>query len=178
MDNTYIEKQYRKKILFLSDDFRLPSGIGTMSREIVLGTCHKYNWVQLGCAIDHGEKGKIIDMNKSVEESTGVKDPSVFIYPYNTYGDSHILRILLEREKPDAILHFTDPRFWQFLYNMEHEIRYSYKIPIMYLNIWDDLPFCRYNSNAYMSCDLLMGISKQTVNINKVILGEGNYEII
>ena len=43
----------RKKILFLSDDFRMTSGVARMSREIVLGTCHEYDWVQIGGAIKH-----------------------------------------------------------------------------------------------------------------------------
>ena len=30
-----INKPKKKKILLLSDDFRLPSGIGTISREII-----------------------------------------------------------------------------------------------------------------------------------------------
>ena len=44
-------------------------------------------------------------------------------------------------------------------------------MPIMYLNIWDDYPTPLYNKAFYESCDLLMGISKQTVNINKIALG-------
>jgi hypothetical protein len=43
----------KKKILLLSDDLRMTSGIATMSKEIVLGTIHKYDWVQLGAAIKH-----------------------------------------------------------------------------------------------------------------------------
>ena len=53
---------------------------------------------------------------------------------------------------------------------MEGEIRKQ--IPIIYLNIWDDYPAPRYNESFYESCDLLMGISKQTVNINKIVLGD------
>ena len=53
---------------------------------------------------------------------------------------------------------------------MEGEIRKQ--IPIVYLNIWDDYPAPRYNESFYESCDLLMGISKQTVNINKIVLGD------
>jgi glycosyltransferase involved in cell wall biosynthesis len=52
---------------------------------------------------------------------------------------------------------------------MEHEIRKN--IPITYLNIWDDYPAPMYNKAYYEACDLLMGISKQTVNINKIVLG-------
>ena len=52
---------------------------------------------------------------------------------------------------------------------MEGEIRK--KIPIIYLNIWDDYPAPLYNKAFYESCDALLGISKQTVNINKIVLG-------
>ena len=41
----------KKKILLLSDDFRLPSGIGTISREIITKTVHHYDWIQLGAAL-------------------------------------------------------------------------------------------------------------------------------
>jgi glycosyltransferase involved in cell wall biosynthesis len=73
----------------------------------------------------------------------------------------------MAEEKPDAILHFTDPRFWGWLYAMEHEIRKT--TPIMYYNIWDDLPFPHWNETAYESCDALFAISKQTYNINKEV---------
>ena len=48
----------RKNMLLLSDDLRMNSGIGTMSREIVMGTLHRYNWVQIAGAIKHPEKEK------------------------------------------------------------------------------------------------------------------------
>ena len=73
-------------------------------------------------------------------------------------------------EKPDAILHYTDPRFWGWLFQMEHEIRQH--VPIYYYNIWDDLPFPMYNRNFYDSVDLLMNISRQTVNIVKNVRTE------
>ena len=63
----------------------------------------------------------------------------------------------------DAILHYTDPRFWGWLYDMEHELRQN--IPIFYYNIWDDWPAPHYNEFFYESCDLIMNISKQTVSI-------------
>ena len=49
----------KKKILLLADDIRMHSGIATMSREFVMGTIHKYDWVQIGGAIKHPENGKI-----------------------------------------------------------------------------------------------------------------------
>ena len=41
----------RKKYLLLSDDLRMSSGVGTMSREFVMGTIDEYDWVQVGGAI-------------------------------------------------------------------------------------------------------------------------------
>ena len=38
----------KKKILLFSDDMRMSSGVGTMSREIVIGTTHHYDWIQVG----------------------------------------------------------------------------------------------------------------------------------
>ena len=120
----------KKKILLLSDDLRMHSGIATQSKEFVLGTLEKYDWVQLGGAVKHPEQGKIVDMSEAVQNETGIKDAYLKIYPISGYGGEQVLREILDMEKPDAILHYTDPRFWVWLYNMEHEIRQN--IPIMY----------------------------------------------
>ena len=77
---------------------------------------------------------------------------------------------MIKEEKPDGVFIFTDPRYWTWLFQIENEIRKH--IPIIYLNIWDDYPAPMYNKTFYESCDLLMGISKQTVNINKLVLGD------
>ena len=153
----------KKKILLLSDDLRMSSGVGTVSKNFVLGTLDKYDWVQVGGAIKHPDSGKVVDMNESVRKETGVKDASLKIYPVDGYGSPDLLRYLMTAEKPDAILHYTDPRFWEWLYQMEHEVRQH--IPIFYYNIWDDLPYPMWNEPFYESCDLIMNISKQTVNI-------------
>ena len=153
----------KKKILLLSDDLRMTSGIATMSKEFVLGTLHKYDWIQLGAAIKHPESGKIIDINDDVRERTGIKDANLKVIPYNGYGDINILRKLINEEKPDAILHFTDPHYWQWLYDNEHEIRQH--APILYYHIWDDLPDPQYNRDVFESCDWLGCISKQTYGI-------------
>ena len=155
----------KKKILLLSDDLRMSSGVGTMSREIVMGTLEHFQWVQIGGAIKHPDAGKFIDMNDSVRKETGIKDAYLKIVPVSGYGTPELLRHLMATEKPDAILHYTDPRFWEWLYQMEHEIRME--IPIFYYNIWDDLPYPMWNEPFYESCDLIMNISKQTHNIVK-----------
>ena len=154
----------KKKILLLSDDLRMSSGVGTMSREFVLGTLQHYDWVQVGGAIKHPDEGKIVDMNESVRKDTGVKDAYLKIYPVSGYGNPDLIRQIINMENGvDAILHYTDPRFWGWLYQMEHELRRT--TPIFYYNIWDDLPYPRWNEPFYESCDLIMNISKQTVNI-------------
>ena len=63
MKKGYIPKDKRKKILLLSDDIRTHSGIGTMSREIVMNTCHHFNWLNLGGAVKHPENGKGFDIS-------------------------------------------------------------------------------------------------------------------
>ena len=153
----------KKKILLLSDDLRMSSGVGTMSKEFVLGTIHHYDWVQMGGAIKHPEEGKVFNMDDNTRKETGVKDAKLTIYPISGYGNQELLRDVMRREKPDAILHYTDPRFWGWLYDMEHELRQE--IPIFYYNIWDDWPAPKYNEFFYESCDLIMNISKQTVAI-------------
>ena len=153
----------KKKILLLSDDLRMSSGIATMSKEIVMGTVDKYDWVQLGAAIKHPEYGKIVDVNDDIRKRTGVEDANLKIIPYNGYGDIGILRKLIAEEKPDALLHFTDPHYWQWLYDNEHEIRQQ--LPVLFYHIWDDLPDPKYNRNYYESCDWLGCISKQTYGI-------------
>ena len=72
MELKILNIENEKKILLLSDDLRMTSGITTMSREIVLGTLHKYDWVQLGGAIKHPEFGKIIDLNDDIRNITGM----------------------------------------------------------------------------------------------------------
>ena len=145
------------------------SGVATMMREIVLGTVHKYDWVQIGGAIKHPDAGKMVDMSQATAQMTGVKDAYVVVYPVDGYGNEDILFSLIAREKPNAIMHFTDPRFWGWLYQLERQIRS--KIPLTYLNIWDDVPYPMWNRPFYKSCDLLMSISKQTMNINRHVIG-------
>jgi glycosyltransferase involved in cell wall biosynthesis len=153
----------KKKILLLSDDLRMSSGIATVSKELVFGTFDKYDWVQLGAAVNHPEKGKEIDISEDAKKISGVEDASLKIIPWTGYGDANILRELIMRHQPDAILHFTDPRYWRWLYEMEAELRQN--IPILFYHIWDDLPDPHYNRNYYESCDWLGCISRQTYGI-------------
>tara|TARA_Y100000593_G_scaffold35377_1_gene69249 strand:+ start:1374 stop:2795 length:1422 start_codon:yes stop_codon:yes gene_type:complete len=163
-----VRKSNKPKILLLSDDLRMHSGIATVSKDIVLETIHKYDWAQVGGAIKHPDEGKVMDLSEALVKEHKIKDGYLKIYPVSGYGNPDILRQILELEKPDAILHYTDPRFWIWLYQMENEVRRN--IPIFYYNIWDDIPTPQYNKDYYKSSDLLMAISKQTYGINKRLL--------
>jgi hypothetical protein len=161
-------KNRKKRILLLSDDMRMTSGIATVSKQLVLGSVHKYDWFQVGAAIKHPDQGKILDVSEDIRKVTGVEDASVRILPWDGYGNADLIRQLINAEQPDAILHFTDPRYFFWLYDMEHEIRQN--CPILYYNIWDDTPDPLYNAKFYGSCDGLFAISKQTYGINHRVL--------
>lgn len=161
----------KPKILLLSDDLRMASGIATMSREFVLGTVDKFDWVQVGAAINHPEQGKILDLSADIQQRTGIKDAFVKVIPWSGYGNADLIRQLLNTEKPDAILHFTDPRYFVWLYEIEHEIRQH--CPLIYYTIWDDLPLPMYNKNYYASCDALLCISRQTFGIVNNVIEKG-----
>jgi hypothetical protein len=170
-------KDKKKKILLLSDDLRMHSGVANMSREMVIGTIDKYDWCQIGGAVNHPEQGKIVDMSEAVKtdnKNLKNKKPYLKIYPVTGYGSPDFLRQVIDMERPDAIMHFTDPRQWIWLYQMEREIRNN--IPILYYNIWDDLPDPKYNTNYYRSSDTLISISKQTYGINKRLLADFDYK--
>ena len=166
----YLPQKERKKILLICDDIRVHSGVATVAREMVLNTCQHFNWVQVAGAINHPEKGKKLDISQDTNVNTGLTDSSVQIYPVDGYGDANLIRQLIKIEKPDAIFLITDPRYFAWLFQIENEIRR--KMPIVYLNIWDDYPAPMYNRPYYEACDALLGISKQTVNINKLVLGD------
>jgi glycosyltransferase involved in cell wall biosynthesis len=169
MKEGYIPQSERKKILLIADDIRVHSGVAQVAREFVVHSCHHYNFACVGGAVKHPDKGKRFDMNQAIGENAGVNDAYVMLYPTDGYGNIEFIRSIMKLEKPDAIFMITDPRYYEWLFLNELEFRK--KIPIVYLNIWDDVPAPMYNKEFYESCDALLGISKQTVNINKMVLG-------
>jgi glycosyltransferase involved in cell wall biosynthesis len=160
----------RKKIVLVCDDIRVHSGVATVAKEIVVHTAHHFNWVNIGGAINHPDQGKVVDLSEATGKEVGIDDAQVKIYCVSGYGKEEEVRQVLDIEQPDAVMLFTDPRYFGHIFNMEDDIRK--KCPIAYINIWDDYPAPRYNQAFYESCDLLMGISKQTKNINELVLAD------
>ena len=174
MKEGYIPQDQRKTILLLSDDIRTHSGVGCQSRNIVLNTAHRYNWVNLGGAVKHPDTGKGFDLSQDVNKETGLQDSNVKVIATEGYGNESLLRQIINTEKPDAIIHFTDPRYWVWMYQMENEIRQQ--CPLVFYTIWDDLPYPMWNRNFYRSDDMLLGISKQSTNIVKNVLRDHSKE--
>ena len=163
-------KEERKKILLLCDDIRSHSGVANIAKDIVVHTSQHFNWVNIAGAIKHPDAGKKLDISEALQKELGLEDIYCMIYPTHGYGDPQFLRRVIKEEDPDAIMIITDPRYFEWLFNMEREIRRE--IPIMYLNIWDDWPAPQYNQAFYESCDGLFAISKQTKLINEIVLGD------
>jgi len=168
MKEGYIPREKRKKILMLSDDIRTHSGVGNMAKEIIVNSAHHFNWVNLGGAVNHPNDGQGFDISDDTNKITGLTDADVKVIATKNYGNPEMLRAIIAQEKPEAIVHFTDPRYWVWLYQMENEIRQ--KCPLIFYTIWDDLPYPMWNRDFYRSDDMLLCISKQTKNLVKNVL--------
>ena len=174
MKEGYIPREKRKKILMLSDDIRTHSGVGNMAKEIIINSAHHFNWINLGGAVKHPDMGKGFDLSEDINKLTGLTDSDVKVIAVDGYGNTAMLRGIIAQEKPDAIVHFTDPRYWQWLYQMENEIRQH--CPLIFYTIWDDLPYPMWNRNFYRSDDQLLCISKQTKNLVENVLRDHKKE--
>ena len=139
-----------KKLLFIADDIRLNTGVGIQARKLLKGLAKtgKYEVVELGCASNH-------------RDLTPHKEDNVLIYPINIqreYGNQNAVRQLINKENPDVIIPFGDPRFFGYLFQMDDEVREHCKI--LFYHTWDNDPFPRFNVPFYNGCDGLVMISK------------------
>jgi glycosyltransferase involved in cell wall biosynthesis len=171
--STYIKPEKRKTILLIGDDLRASSGVGVMSRAIVYRTADHFNWVQIGVLTHHNDNNPT-NISSLVNEEMGYKDSNVVIIPDTMhdrmYSSMETLRIAMRQYHPDAVMLFTDPHYYMWVFKNEMEIR-SY-CPLIYLNIWDNLPYPIWNKPFYQACDGLFAISKQTYNINVQLLAD------
>jgi len=92
----YVKREDRKKILLLSDDLRLHSGVATMAREIVIQTAHHFNWVNLGGAIKHPDEGKVFDLSADVNKEAGIEDADIKLFATSGYGNADTVRKLIQ----------------------------------------------------------------------------------
>ena len=104
------------KVLTLGDHPLSPSGVGTQTRYMIeaLLKTGRYQFVCLGGAMKHH--------NYDVQ----MVDPwgdDFKILPIDGYGNPEMIRSLMQRDRPDAIWFMTDPRFYEWLWEIENEIR-------------------------------------------------------
>tara|TARA_R110001583_G_scaffold38769_2_gene124982 strand:+ start:13997 stop:15277 length:1281 start_codon:yes stop_codon:yes gene_type:complete len=155
----------KKKILVLSDHPLSPSGVGTQTKYMIeaLLKTGRYQFICLGGAIKHH------DYRPVKVEGWG---NDWIIYPVDGYGNHEVIRSLLQKEKPDALWFMTDPRFYEWLWEIENEVRVN--VPMMYYHVWDNFPYPHFNAKYYKSNDMVVCISKVTHEILQNVAPETN----
>lgn len=92
------------------------------------------------------------------------------IHPVDGYGTPELIRSVVRAYRPDAVWFMTDPRFWEWLWQMEDEIRPL--CPMIYYHVWDNYPHPQFNKPFYLSNDRIVTISKVTDDIVKTVSPE------
>lgn len=145
--------QKKIKVLTLGDHPLSPSGVGTQSKYVfeALLKSGKFQILSLGGAIKH----------QSYQPLT--VDPwgeDFRIIPVDGYGTQEMIRSVIRNEKPDILWFMTDPRFYEWLWEMSNEIRPL--LPMVYYHVWDNFPLPMFNKKFYDSNDHIATISKLT----------------
>lgn len=145
----------KKTILFLSDHPLAPSGVGVQARQLIEGLIKtgKYRFLCLGGALKHHHYG------------VGQVSPDFIIKPVDGFGDREAVRRILMTERPDAIVIFTDPRQFIWLWEAEDEIHQI--CPITYWHVWDNDPYPAFNRVWYESTELVNCLSYKTYEMVK-----------
>lgn len=148
-----METQKKIKILTLSDMPFAPSGVGTQTKYMIesLLRTGRYTFFSLGGAMKHHDY-------KPLQTEEFGKDWVTL--PVDGYGNQELLRSVLRKERPDILWFMTDPRFWGWLWEMEHEVRPL--MPMVYYHVWDNGPSPMFNRKYYESNDFIACISKVT----------------
>ena len=148
------------KIFVISDHPFSPSGVGTQTRYMVEGllATGEYSFVCFGGAMKHE------DYNPQKLEQYG---EDLIIYPVDGYGSPDSVRSIIRTERPDMLWFMTDPRFFNWLWEIEDEIRSL--VPMVYYHVWDNLPYPTFNKVWYDSTDAVIAISKVTHDIVKTV---------
>jgi len=156
----HMSEDKKIKVFVISDHPFAPSGVGTQTKYIIdaLIKTGRYKFFCFGGAIKHHNYDQM-----SVD---GYEEDWV-IQPVDGYGTQEMVRSVIYQFKPDVIWYMTDPRFYEWLWDMENEIRTI--CPMIYYHVWDNYPLPRYNKSYYESTDVIASISKVTYDIvNKV----------
>ena len=148
------------KILTLGDHPLAPTGVGIQSKLVIEAALRtgKFSVISLAGAQKHK------DPTPSKTEEFG-EDWKIF--PVDGYGTQEIVRSIIRTERPDILWFMTDPRYFEFLWQIEDEIRPL--MPMVYYHVWDNYPYPNFNKKFYESNDVVVSISKVTDDIVKTV---------
>lgn len=153
------------KVVTLSDHPLSPSGVGTQTKYIIQALLQsgKFEVISLGGAMKHRNYDPI-----QVDGYNG----DWRIIPVDGYGTPEMIRSILRNERPDFIWMMTDPRFYEWLWSIENEIRPL--CPIVYYHVWDNLPYPMFNQKYYQSNDYIACISRLTADVVRNVTPDVN----
>jgi len=145
----------KKTILMLCDHPLSTSGVATQARWLIHGLINtgKYSFRCFGGAVRHDNY------------DTVAINPDFIVKPTDGFGDRNLLRQTLVQLRPDAVMLFTDPRFFIWVWEMADEIRQI--CPITYWHLWDNDPWPDFNRVLYESTDLINCINWPTYQMVK-----------
>ena len=151
------------RILTIGDHPLSPSGVGTQTRYIIEGMLKtgRYEFFSLAGAMKHHD----YNMTKTEEWGDDWR-----ILPVDGYGNQELIRSVIRNEKPDILWFMTDPRFYEWLWGIENEIRPL--IPMIYYHVWDNYPHPMFNKPYYESNDKIACISKVTYDFVTTVAPE------
>ena len=151
------------KIFTISDHPLSPSGVGTQTKYIIEGMLKtgKYQFVSFGGAVKHQNYGPM---------KTEEWGDDWVIWPVDGYGNQDMVRAMIHQQKPDILWFMTDPRFYEWLWSIENEVRAH--VPMVYYHVWDNYPYPNFNRKFYLSNDHVACISKLTHDIVQTVAPE------
>lgn len=149
----------KKTILVLADHPMAPSGVGTQTKYVITALLKtgRYKFICMGGAVKHQNYEPQTITGEDWDEGDWV------VHPVDGYGTADMIRSIIWTEKIDALWFMTDPRFYEWLWSVENEIRSI--VPMIYYHVWDNYPVPKYNAKWYRSTDVIASISKVTYDI-------------
>ena len=151
------------KIFTISDHPLSPSGVGTQTKYMIEGMLKtgKYQFISFGGAVQHE--------NHQPQKTPEWGDDWI-IWAVDGYGNPDMVRAMIRQQKPDIVWFMTDPRFYEWLWGIENEIRAH--VPMVYYHVWDNYPYPDFNRKWYLSNDHVACISKLTHDIVSTVAPE------
>jgi len=148
------------KILAFTDAPTFPTGVGHQLHNIIkYGSRADDDWV-----VVHPPRSPRAGETKNVRVGKSVV--KLVNSPKGYADDAAFVMSLVEQERPDALVIFTDP--WAYLPFMQ-QLSYwiiERNLPLIYYHVWDNYPSPLYNIPFWMTCNATIGISmKSTINI-------------